>query len=228
MKIYQIEISNLCNLTCSYCPHPTQDRPKGLMGIDTFAKALQLVDRCGQRSTWLHNFGEPLLHPHLVTFIRMATQVGIQASFFTNGVLLTDQMAVQLAEAGLRHLCVSDHIRDTSDRVRAQLDRLGLPVRIQETYRPAKTQVHTWAEQVTPALAKSGFLHAAHGPCLFQRHDAAVILWDGRINVCCIDAEGAHASGSIDHYLSDPDLYRFRPIPLCDGCNLMRGEEDLS
>jgi MoaA/NifB/PqqE/SkfB family radical SAM enzyme len=100
LKIYQIEISNRCNLTCSYCPHPTQAREQGLMSWETFTKSIELVERCGQRTAYLHNFGEPLLHPHLVEFVRHCSDRGISASFFTNGVLVTHQVLADLADAG--------------------------------------------------------------------------------------------------------------------------------
>jgi len=198
-----------------------------MMSLETFVKALQLVRNCGQRTAWLHNFGEPLLHPDILSFIRIATDSGIEASFYTNGLLLTDELSTSLVEAGLRSLCVSDHVRGTSDRVRARLDRLGLPLKVQETYRPAKSLIHDWAGQVAHPTANNAYIHGAAGPCLFQRNNAAVILWDGRINVCCIDVEGAHSPGSVDDYLNDTSRYEFAPIPLCNGCTLMRGDEDL-
>src|SRR5262249_27438078 len=98
MKIYQIEISNFCNLECTYCPHPTQIREKGNMSAETFQKTLDLLERCGQKTAFLHNFGEPLLHPDLISFVQKCTTRGIAASFYTNGVLVTDQILQNLAD----------------------------------------------------------------------------------------------------------------------------------
>jgi len=111
MKVYQIEVSNLCNLECSYCPHVSQQRPKGLMNRSTFEEAIQLVLRCGQDQVWLHNFGEPLLHPDLAEFIAHASAEGVQCSFYTNGLLLTPEIADSLANAGLRQIRPSDRCR---------------------------------------------------------------------------------------------------------------------
>lgn len=41
----QIEASNLCSLTCVYCPHPTHVRPKGNMTMETFTKCVEIVKR---------------------------------------------------------------------------------------------------------------------------------------------------------------------------------------
>jgi hypothetical protein len=229
VKVYQIEISNFCNLTCSYCPHPAQTRVKGNMTWPTFEKAIELLIRCGQRTAYLHNFGEPLLHPQIVDFVRHCTDRGVEASFFTNGVLLTGELLAGLADAGLRYLYVSEHARGEARRVGALIAEAGLPLEIRDRFRPQRDQLHTWAGQV----AHGGRMLPVHasegpGPCLFQRQEAAVVLWDGRISACCIDVEGQGALGTVDDYLANPGSYAFRPIGLCRGCTLMRGAEDLS
>lgn len=229
MRIYQIEVSNLCNLTCSYCPHPLQQRRAGLMTADTFAKALELLVRCGQRNAYLHNFGEPLLHPELPKLVRLCTERGVAASFYTNGVLLNTANLRDLSDAGLRELCVSEHTSGETERVRALIDDNRLPIELSETFRPVKGDLHTWAGQADTRAARHGFVHSRSDmPCIFERHDAAVILWDGRVNVCCIDDEARGVAGTVDDYLDSPDRYRFQPISLCASCMLMRGEEDLS
>ncbi len=229
MKIYQIEISNLCNLTCSYCPHPGQERPRGLMSDETFEKALELVVRCGQRVAYLHNFGEPLLHPNITSYVRQCVTRGVTPSFFTNGVLITDEVLAELTEAGLRILCVSEHTKGELLRIRQLVHAGDYPVKIRDTFRPTRPLLHDWAGQVKRRPASGGVPVLPRSlPCLFEREDAAVVLWDGRVNVCCIDVEGTEARGTVDDYLTDPSRYTFRPVALCDGCTLMRGDEDLS
>jgi len=229
VKIYQIEISNHCNLTCSYCPHPTQQRTRGHMTRETFEKSVELLLRCGQRTAYLHNFGEPLLHPEVVDFVAHCTERGVDASFFTNGILLSPELLARLADAGLTHLCVSEHTRGEGDRVARLIEETGVPVAIRDRFRPQRQQLHSWAGQVTPG-ARILPVHASEGPgpCLFERQQAAVVLWDGCIGVCCIDVEGQGARGTVDDYLAGDAEYHFAPIPLCGGCSLMRGEEDLS
>lgn len=229
MRIYQIEVSNLCNLACSYCPHPGQTRPRGLMSWSTFTRSIDLLQRCGQKTAYLHNFGEPLLHPDLVSFVRHCTTHGVAASFFSNGVLLTKEILAELADAGLRWLYISEHTRGEVARIHKLIDAGGYPIEIRDTFRPVRGSVHTWSGQVEPRHRGSpGAPLTSSVPCLFQRQEAAVILWDGTVNVCCIDVEGRGARGTVDDFLSRPENYRFRPIELCVGCSLMRGEEDLS
>lgn len=229
MKIYQIEISNHCNLTCSYCPHPSQHRVRGLMSQHTFEDAIELLLRCGQRTAYLHNFGEPLLHPSLIAFVTHCTDRGVVASFFTNGVLLTESILEDLAQAGLRYLYISEHTRGQCDRVRDLIGHGGYPIEVRDTFRPVRNELHSWAGQVrSDAIKLVRPAPTRRLPCLFERQNAAVVLWDGRVNVCCIDVEGRGVQGTVADYLSAPDSYQFRPIDLCAGCSLMRGDEELS
>lgn len=229
MKIYQIEISNQCNLTCSYCPHPQQSREKGFMAWETFEKSIDLLKRCGQRTAYLHNFGEPLLHPDVVEFVRYCDTHGVTASFFTNGVLLNVDILVELANAGLRSLCISEHTKGELRRVEQLIADGGIPISLADTFRPIRRDLHSWGGQVRqhePVLVDVGM--RSRQPCIFERQHAAVVLWDGRVNVCCIDVEGRDTRGMVDDYLLGPERYRFTPIDLCRGCSLMRGEEDLT
>ena len=87
MYVYEVEVSNVCSLTCVYCPHPTQERRKGFMSFETFQKCIELYQICeNTQPLCLHNFGEVLLHPELPRFIRYANDHGIKVRFFTNGV----------------------------------------------------------------------------------------------------------------------------------------------
>lgn len=196
------------------------------MTVPTFTKAIDLVCRCGQTKTFLHNFGEPLLHPLLCDFIRLAHARGVEVSFFSNGLLLDGHTAHQLVKAGLREIWISAHVPGELERIQIMLKQDAIHLLIKGTFQPTKDTVHTWSGQVR-RYAKGKCDHARI-PCLFEREQAVVILWDGRVNVCCIDSEGTGISGTVDEYLEDPSIYRFRPIALCNGCDLMRGEEVLS
>lgn len=200
------------------------------MSRNTFENAIELLLRCDQRTAYLHNFGEPLLHPNVTDFVAHCTARGVAASFFTNGVLITEPVLDALAQAGLRYLCVSEHTRGECDRVRALIQHGAYPIEVRDSFRPVRNQLHSWAGQVhssgpTPVSLVSPRRQL---PCIFERQNAVVVLWDGRVNVCCIDAEGRGVQGTVADFLNSPDSYQFRPIGLCTGCSLMRGDEELS
>ena len=226
MKVYQIEVSNRCNLRCTYCPHPVQTRAKGFMTIETFALALELTKRCGQDSAYLHNFGEPLLHPRLPDMIRMSLAVGIEPSFYTNGALMNADNLRELEEAGLRTIWLSEHTEGELDRVSRLIHDQGSSIRIAGNFKPEPNALHDWASQVATVPLSLGPSHAIE-PCLFERQNAVVVLWDGSVTNCCIDANGQGIRGTVADYLDNEQNYNFEPIPLCNGCTLMRTPEEL-
>jgi hypothetical protein len=134
----------------------------------------------------------------------------------------------ELAAAGLTLLCVSDHTGGEIARIRGLIESRGLGIDVGDTFRPRRGTLHTWAGQVPAEPPTRRGRDAEGGPCIFQRESAVVVLWDGRINVCCIDVEGRGVHGVVDDYLDDPTRYAFEPIALCQGCGLMRGDEVLA
>lgn len=197
------------------------------MSFNTFIDVIDLLLRCGQKNIYLHNFGEPLLHPDLPRFISYTVSRGVKPSFYTNGLLLDERLSRELYDAGLREICVSEHIKGEKDRIEFMLKRESIPLKIKETYLPSTDTKHDWAKQVPNAKAASQIREEKHQPCIFEKQDAVVILWDGRINVCCIDVESSANCGTVREFLTKPENYKFKPISLCKSCNLMRGKEEL-
>jgi MoaA/NifB/PqqE/SkfB family radical SAM enzyme len=86
-KIY-LEITNVCNLSCSFC-HKTK-REKRLMTAEEFDL---LTDKLKGKIRFLyfHLMGEPTLHPLLPDFIRSAREKGFLPMLTTNGSLLGEK-----------------------------------------------------------------------------------------------------------------------------------------
>ena len=71
-KVY-VEISNRCNLTCSFCPGTK--RQSKAMTEEAFAFLLpRLKDWTDFQ--YFHVMGEPLCHPKLERFLEMAADAG--------------------------------------------------------------------------------------------------------------------------------------------------------
>lgn len=80
-----IEITNICNLQCSFCPEVV--RTQSMMTQSTFKKILSEVSRYTRIVTF-HLMGDPLVHPELESFLDLAHEHKLQVYFVTNGVLL--------------------------------------------------------------------------------------------------------------------------------------------
>ena len=80
-----LEISNICNLHCSFC-HGTK-RTRRMLSVAEFET---LTDRmAGQvKFLYFHLLGEPLLHPDFPHFVRRAWEKGFYPILTTNGSLL--------------------------------------------------------------------------------------------------------------------------------------------
>lgn len=104
-KIY-VEISNLCNLRCSFCPG-TRRAPR-VMTEEEFASLLPKL-RGWTDYLYFHLMGEPLCHPKLERFLTLAGDAGFRVILTTNGTLLASRQAMLLACPALHKVNISLH-----------------------------------------------------------------------------------------------------------------------
>ena len=101
-----LEITNICNLDCVFCPK--NDRKKRRLSVcefDTLTDKLQ-----GEvRFLYFHLMGEPMLHPDLPAFVKMARGKGFIPVLTTNGTLLKGERAEALIEAKPHKIQISLH-----------------------------------------------------------------------------------------------------------------------
>ena len=87
-KIY-IEITNNCNLNCSFCSKVEKTRRN--MTKEEFAHILEAI-KDFTNNIYLHVKGEPLLHKELFEFLRIAEKNNINVNITTNGVLFPSKV----------------------------------------------------------------------------------------------------------------------------------------
>ncbi|MBI4969577.1 MAG: radical SAM protein [Rhodospirillales bacterium] len=95
--ILDIELTNLCNFRCLMCPtgNRSQRREQGFMSEEIFARILEEI-RGRNVGLRFIRWGEPLMHPKLLAFLRLAKSDGHLLHINTNGSHLTESMADQL------------------------------------------------------------------------------------------------------------------------------------
>jgi radical SAM protein with 4Fe4S-binding SPASM domain len=81
-----IEISNICNLQCTFCPEV--EREKKILSVENFRKILLEVHPYTEQIC-LHLMGEPLAHPEFPAILRTCEDVGVQIHLTTNGTYLS-------------------------------------------------------------------------------------------------------------------------------------------
>ena len=103
-KVY-IEITNICNMSCSFC-HGHKRKPRR-MTAEEFSLALDRIS--GQTEyIYYHLMGEPLTHPNLPDFIKTANGRGFKSIITTNGTLLKNRGS-ELLNAPLYKVNISIH-----------------------------------------------------------------------------------------------------------------------
>lgn len=110
-KIY-LEISNLCNLKCNFCPGTK--RPGRRLSVEEFSKLLPKL-RPYTDFLYFHLMGEPLCHPDLETFLFLAGEAGFKVILTTNGTLLRKQKEILVQAPALHKINISLHAFESND-----------------------------------------------------------------------------------------------------------------
>lgn len=103
-KVY-IEITNVCNMSCSFC-HGHKREPRR-MSMEEFAL---ILDKLTEQTKYVyyHLMGEPLTHPLLPDFLKAAGERGYKSIITTNGTLLKKH-GEELLAAGVHKVNISLH-----------------------------------------------------------------------------------------------------------------------
>lgn len=104
-KIY-IEITNVCNLNCEFCPK--SKRKLEFMNIKDFENIIIKIKNYTNLVA-LHVKGEPLLHNDLKTILEILEKYNLKANITTNGLLLQKNVDYLCNSKSLRQLNISLH-----------------------------------------------------------------------------------------------------------------------
>jgi hypothetical protein len=208
-----LELTNHCNLRCTICPvNTTMQRPKGYMDPELFRR---IIDENEQLDFVLaFQWGEPLLHPQFFELVRYAADRGVRTMITSNGTHLDPENRRRLLECGLEritfsvdgdhatHLAIRDYDLETLRRdVQAlvtERDAADAALRIdvsmvvdRATESALETYFADWRGiadrvQAIPRLVAE----RRTAPCRELWRGTLVVLWDGRVTVCCVDSEG--------------------------------------
>lgn len=104
-KIY-VEITNICNLKCSFCPDGK--RKKESMCVEDFEYiAKQICEYTNLIA--LHVKGEPLIHPNLKEILQICEKYNLKVNITTNATLLEKNLEIIMNSKAVRQLNLSLH-----------------------------------------------------------------------------------------------------------------------
>lgn len=101
-----VELTNKCNLSCSFCNRQFMKRKQGFMTDETFGKILAEIEDIKLPIRFIR-WGEPLLHPKVITYANNLTKRGIPLHITTNGLLLDEDMSEKLISVGVDSIIFS-------------------------------------------------------------------------------------------------------------------------
>lgn len=107
MKKYKrvyIEITNICNLSCSFCP--IEERQKSTMDLLQFEKIVGQVAPLTEQIC-LHLMGEPLAHPQIDQILKLCEKYKAQIQLTTNGLLLKKLEQLILGSSSIYQINIS-------------------------------------------------------------------------------------------------------------------------
>lgn len=106
LKRAYVEITNVCNLRCAFCPG-TRRESRFMTAAEFAAVTARLRGYVGY--LYLHVMGEPLLHPALGELLTIAAAQGFRLCVTTNGTLLPSAGETLLECPALHKVSVSLH-----------------------------------------------------------------------------------------------------------------------
>lgn len=119
-------VTRACNLRCIHCYASASPGPAP--GELTHEEGLALLDdlRAFRVPAVLFSGGEPLVRPDIVSLIRYARSIDLSCTLSTNGLLIDEAMADQLASVGLKYVGISlDGIGERHDTLRGLRGAFG-------------------------------------------------------------------------------------------------------
>ena len=219
-RIY-IEITNICNLNCDFCPHT--DRIKKSMTLNDFENVILKI-KDYTKHIYFHVKGEPLMHNDLDGIIKIANKYNLNVNISTNARLMGKKIDI-INNNKVRQINISLHSFSDLDEIKELLKVLD---NIKDSYislrlwnnkdnkeildileRHYNKKIEFTGKRFT--LTDKVYLDkdilfewpdikreviATHGTCKGAKSQIAILV-DGTVVPCCLDNDGIINLGNI-------------------------------
>ncbi len=107
-----VEPTNVCNLSCDFCPQSLDDYKERAnyhqhMPLALFSRLMDEIRQMQVKSLKLYFFGEPLMHPEIGEICRLAAPVCERVELTTNLIPLTPAKAQAIMSSGIHYIRIS-------------------------------------------------------------------------------------------------------------------------
>jgi hypothetical protein len=220
--INTIELSSLCDNDCEYCPAQAQrgHREVGLMSKEVFEQSIKWVKHyCGQNTQLelnLFGVGEPTLNPNIAEFIEYARhELPFRQNIHlnTNGNRMSLELAEQLKLAGVTAIDITAHNAKAAAKTIRFFKKVGIGGRVSLDF---ITNPNNWAGQVDWFAPDYHKTPVPENICPWLGRGQIMVMSDGSLTNCCIDAFAQGVFGTIFDDLTKFDIDE---MPLCKKCH---------
>lgn len=111
-KVY-IEITNICNLSCNFCPKTK--RKLNFMKEEEFTYIINSV-KPYTNHIYFHLMGEPLLNSEIKRFLEISKEKELNVNITTNATLINKSKDILLSSPALRQVNISLHSFEANDQ----------------------------------------------------------------------------------------------------------------
>ena len=224
-RIY-IEITNVCNLNCSFCSKSSKSNRE--MTSEEFKEVLSKINNYTDY-IYLHVKGEPLTHHNLDKILDITKEYNKKVCITTNGVFLKDRLDILSKYDNIYQINISLHSENNKDNYledifevvdnleypyisyrfwtldksldtlnNKYLDMIRLKYKVNELYDKMKldNKVYLSLDSKFDWPSTSRSYYKEEGTCLGGKSQLA-ILSNGVVSICCLDSEGESNLGNI-------------------------------
>ena len=224
-RIY-IEITNICNLNCSFCS--TSLRPKKEMTPKEFEEVIKKINNYTDY-IYLHVKGEPLTHHNLDNILSICKKYNKKVCLTTNGVFLKERLNILSKYDNIYQINISLHSENKKDTYlkdiflvvdnlkypyinyrfwtldksidkvnNKYLDMIKLKYKVNKLHDKMKldNKIYLSLDSKFTWPSTNNNYYKEEGTCLGAKTQLA-ILSDGMVSICCLDSEGESNLGNI-------------------------------
>ena len=225
-KIY-IEITNICNLKCSFCSN--SNRMLKEMTQEEFEKILQKINNYTDY-IYLHVKGEPLIHRKLDNILLLTNKYNKKVCITTNGVFLKEKLNILKKYNNIYQINISLHSENNKENYLEDIfyavDNLKVPYisyrfwtldkgrmdkktinyldKIKEKYKQKELYDGIKLKDKTYLSLEDKFIWPDINNNYYNEIGTCYggkthlgILNDGTVTICCLDSEGQSNLGNI-------------------------------
>lgn len=224
-RIY-IEITNICNLNCSFCSNSNLDKKE--MTPEQFETIINKINNYTDY-IYLHVKGEPLTHHNLDKILNICNKYNKKVCITTNGVFLKEKINILKKYKNIYQINISLHSENNKqnylediflaveslttpyicyrfwtldksiDKVNNKhLDMIKEKYKVDKLYNKMKldNKIYLSTSSKFSWPSLKDIYYKEEGTCLGGKMQLA-ILSNGTVSICCLDSEGESNLGNI-------------------------------